>query len=56
MILTAEQCEPDDLDDLTVYPSLYAFSAYWSRCDETSLDLLVRQYYCSGPLQAAFEA
>lgn len=55
MILTTDQCEPDDLEDLTVYPSLYAYSAYWSRCDETPLDSLVRQYYCSGHLQRTLE-
>ncbi len=55
MLLTTDQCEPDDLNDLTVYPSLYAYSALCSRYDETPLDALVRQYYCINPLQAALE-
>jgi hypothetical protein len=55
MLLTTDQCEPDDLDDLTVYPSLYAYAALCSRYDETPLDALVRQYYCINPLQAALE-
>lgn len=45
MILTTDQCEPDDLGDLTVYPSLYAYSAFSERYDDTPLDQLVRTYY-----------
>jgi hypothetical protein len=56
MMLTIDQCEPEDLNDLTVHPSLYAYSAYCARYDETPLDQLVRQYYCINPLQVALEA
>jgi hypothetical protein len=56
MLVSQDQIEDDYVSELTTYPSLYAYSAYCSRYDETPLDALVRQYYCSIPLQAALEA
>jgi hypothetical protein len=56
MILSQDQIEDDYVSELTIYPSLYAYSAYCARYDETPLDRLVRQYYCSTPLQVALEA
>ena len=53
MLLTDDQFEPDDLDGLTVHPSLYAYSAYESRYDETPIDQLVRLYYCRSTLHGA---
>lgn len=54
-MLTLDQCEPEDLDDLTVYPSLYAYSAYSEQYDETPIDQLVRKYYCSPDLQGGLK-
>lgn len=48
-MLTIDQLEPEDLEDLTVYPSLYAYSAYSARYDETPIDSLVRAYYLGLP-------
>ena len=45
MMLTTDQFEPEDLEDLTVYPSLYAYSAFATRYDDTPIDALVRAYY-----------
>jgi hypothetical protein len=51
MILSQDQIEDDYVNELTIYPSLYAYSAFCARYDETPLDRLVRQYYCSQSLQ-----
>lgn len=48
-MLTTDQIEPEDLEDLTMYPSLYAYSAFATRYDETPLDALVRLYYLGLP-------
>lgn len=45
MFVSSDQLEPDELVDLTVYPSLYAYSAYAARYDDTPIDALVRAYY-----------
>lgn len=45
----------EDIDEsfeamgMTVYPSLYAYSALTERYDETQLDRLVRTYYLDVP-------
>lgn len=44
-MLSPDQLEPEDLEDLTVHPSLYAYSTYTTRYDETPLDALIRTYY-----------
>ena len=53
MLLSSDQCEPEDLLDLTVYPSLYAYSAYACRYDDTPIDTLVRAYYLDASLPVA---
>jgi len=46
MMFSVEQLDPEDeLEDLTLYSSLYAYSAYCDRYDETPIDVLVRLYY-----------
>ncbi len=49
MMLATDQYELEDLEDLTVYPSLYAYSAYAARYDDTPIDALVRAYYLDVP-------
>lgn len=53
MLLTNDQLEPEDLEDLTLYPSLYAYSAYCDRYDETPVDTLVRLFYLDPASKAA---
>jgi len=54
MMLTLDQLDPeDDLEDLTLYPSLYAYSAFCERYDETPIDSLVRLFYLDPANEAA---
>ncbi len=53
-MLTIDQLDPeDDLEDLTLYSSLYAYSAYCEEYDETPIDLLVRLFYLDPANEAA---
>lgn len=52
-LTTEEQDELMERDDMSVHSSLYAYSAYWARYDETPLDSLVRSYYLYLPATAA---
>ncbi len=54
MMLTLDQLDPeDDLEDLTLYSSLYAYSAFSERYDETPIDSLVRLFYLDPANEAA---
>jgi len=53
MLLTNDQIEPEDLEDLTLYSSFYAYSAYSARYDETPVDTLVRLFYLDPAKKAA---
>ena len=53
MLLTNDQIEPEDLEDLTLYSSFYVYSAYCARYDETPVDTLVRLFYLDPANKAA---
>lgn len=54
MMLTIDQLDPeDDLEDLTLYSSLYAYSAFCDKYDETPIDTLVRLFYLDPVNKAA---
>ena len=53
MISEEDIDESFDAMGMTVYPSLYAYSALTERYDETPLDRLVRMYYLDTPQPAA---
>jgi hypothetical protein len=53
-MLTINQLDPDDdLEDLTLYSSLYAYHAYCEQYDETPIDSLVRLFYLDPASEAA---
>lgn len=53
-MLTIDQLDPeDDLEDLTLYSSLYAYSAFCDKYDETPIDTLVRLFYLDPVNKAA---